>query len=92
MDFVVGLPQSSKQNDAIWVIVERLKKSAYFLPIKVTHSLEKLAALHIAEIIRLHGTPITIISDRDPRFVSRFWKRLQGALGTTLNFSTAFHP
>ena len=81
IDFVVGLPRSLKQNDAIWVIVDRSTKSTHFLPIKVTHPLEKLAALYIGEIIRLHGTPVAIVSDRDPRFISRFWKSLQGSLG-----------
>ena len=92
MDFVTGLPRSSRQRDAIWVIVDRMTKVAHFLPIRQTDSLESLAQLYISEIVRLHGTPLTIISDRDPRFTSRFWESLQAALGTELRWSTAFHP
>ena len=72
MDFVVGLPRTQQGNDAVWVIVDRLTKSAHFLPIKITYSLNKLAELYIREIIRLHGMPVSIVSDRDPRFTSRF--------------------
>ena len=70
----------------------QIEKSAHFLPIKITYSLSKLMELYIREIIRLHGTPVSIISDRDPRFTSRFWPSLQEALGTRLRFSIAFHP
>uniref|UniRef100_A0A2N9F185 Reverse transcriptase n=1 Tax=Fagus sylvatica TaxID=28930 RepID=A0A2N9F185_FAGSY len=92
MDFVVGLPRSLKGHDAIWVIVDRLTKSAHFLLIKVNFTLDKLARLYIQEIVRLHGAPVSIVSDTDPRFTARFWKSLQAAMGTTLNFSTVFHP
>ena len=92
MDFIVGLPRSNRGNDTIWVIVDRLTKSAHFLAMKIAHKLDTLANLYIKEIIRLHGTPMSIVSDRDPRFVSQFWKSLQAAMGTQLNFSTAFHP
>ena len=92
VDFVTGLPRTQKQHDAIWVIVDRLTKSAHFLPVNVEDSLEKLAQLYVNEIVRLHGVPVSIVSDRDPRFTSRFWPSLQTALGTHLHFSTAFHP
>ena len=92
MDFVTGLPRTQRQHDAIWVIVDRLTKSAYFLPVNVGDSLEKLAQLYVDEIMRLHGVPVSIVSDRDPRFTSRFWPSLQTALGTRLHFSTIFHP
>ena len=92
MDYVIGFPRSSKGHNAIWVIVDRLTKSAHFIPIKNTYAMDKMASIYIREIIRLHGTPITITSDRDPRFVSRLWKALQEAMGTKLNLSTAFHP
>ena len=75
----------------IWVIVDRLTKSAHFLPIRNSDSLDKLAQLYVREIIRLHDTPVSIVSDRDPRFTSWFWPSLQNALGTRLHFSTAFH-
>ncbi len=92
MDFVMGLLRTQKSHDAVWVIVDRLTKFAHFLLIWMDYSLEKLVKLYINEIVRLHGVPVSIISDRNPRFTSRFWGRLQRALGTRLNFSTAFHP
>ena len=73
-------------------MVDRLTKSAHFLAINVRDSLEKLAQLYVDEIVRLHEVPVSIVSDRDPRFTSRFWPSLQAALGTRLHFSTTFHP
>ncbi|KAI3678514.1 hypothetical protein L6452_37809 [Arctium lappa] len=92
MDLVTGLPRSPKGHDAIWVIVDRLTKSAHFLPIKETYSLEKLARLYIDEIVTRHGVPSSIVSDRDARFTSAFWKSLQRELGSQLKMSTAYHP
>ena len=74
------------------MIVDRLTKSAHFLPVNVEDSLENLAKLHVYEMVRLHGVLVSIVSDRDPRFTSRFWPSLQTMLGTRLHFSTAFHP
>ena len=91
MDFVIGLPRTLGGNNAIWVIVDRLKKFAHFLPMKVNFSLDRLASLYVKEIVRMHGVPVSIVSDRDPRFTSRFWHSLQKALSTKLSFSTAFH-
>ena len=92
MDFVIGLPLTPKKKDVVWVVVDRLTKLAYFISVCTDYSLDKLAELYIAEIVRLHEVPISIILNRDPRFTSRFQKNLQEALGTKLNFSTAFHP
>ncbi|KAJ9159761.1 hypothetical protein P3X46_025240, partial [Hevea brasiliensis] len=92
MDFIMGLPKTQKSHDAVWVIVDRLTKSDHFLPVRMDYSLDRLARLYIDEIVRLHGVPVSIVSDRDPRFTSRFLGSLQRALGTRLNFSTAFHP
>ena len=92
MDFVVGLPRTTSGNDAIWVIVDRLTKSAHFIAIKVTYSVEKLAELYVSQIVRFHGVPKSIISDRDGRFTSRFWASVHGAMGSKLKFSMAFHP
>ena len=92
MDFVVGLLLTGRRHDSVWVVIDRLTKLAHFLPVRTDYSLDKLAELYVKEIIRLHGIPVSIISDRDPRFTSRFWGKLQEALGTRLNFSTAFHP
>nr|GFD25834.1 putative reverse transcriptase domain-containing protein [Tanacetum cinerariifolium] len=84
--------QGTRRHDAIWVVVDRLTKSAHFLPIRKDYSVSKLAETFQQEIVRLHGTPSVIVSDRDLRFTSRFWKGLQKAWGTRLKFSTAFHP
>ncbi|KAL5801658.1 hypothetical protein ACOSQ3_033290 [Xanthoceras sorbifolium] len=92
MDFVTGLPLTPQRYDAIWVIVDRLTKTAHFIPIRKDYKLNKLARLYVENIVRLHGVPSSIISDRDPRFTSRFWRALQTALGTELNLSTAHHP
>ncbi|KAG8489111.1 hypothetical protein CXB51_017135 [Gossypium anomalum] len=92
MDFVSGLPLTPSKKDSVWVIVDRLTKSAHFIPVRTDYSLQRLAKLYVAEIVRLHGVPVSIISDRDPRFTSRFWRKLHEALGTRLDFSTAFHP
>ena len=92
MDFVVGLPRTPRGLDSIWVIVDRLTKSAHFIPINIRFSLEKLTSLYISEIVRLHGVPSSIVFDRDPRFTSRFWESLNRALGTKLRLSSAYHP
>ena len=92
MDFVVGLPVTTERHDAVWVIVDRLTKSAHFIPVRMTYTMDQFARLYMKEIIRLHGVPISIISDRDPRFTSGFWESLQEAMGTKLKLSTAFHP
>ena len=92
MDFVVGLSRCQSGCDAIWVIADRLTKSAHFLLMKNSDSVEKLAELYVKKIVRLHGTPVSIVLDREPRFTSRFWPSLQRALGTRLHLSMAFHP
>jgi hypothetical protein len=80
------------QKDAFWVIVDRLTKTANFITINMQYSLEKLAQLYIQEIVLLHGVLSSIVSDRDPRFKSRFWEKFQESLGWDLNFSTSSHP
>ncbi|GKE86336.1 putative reverse transcriptase domain-containing protein, partial [Tanacetum coccineum] len=92
MDFVSGLPRTPNGYDTIWVIVDRLTKSAHFLSMKKTNSMEKLTQLYLKEIVCRHGVPISIISDRDSRFASGFWRSLPNALGTEVNMSTAYHP
>ena len=76
MDFVTGFPHTQRQHDVIWVIVNRLTKSAHFLPVNVEDSLEKLAQSYVDEIVRLNGVLVSIVSYRDPRFTSRFWPSL----------------
>jgi hypothetical protein len=90
--FVTELPRGKKGNDAIWVVVDRLTKNLFFFPMKMTNSVDKLAKLYVNEVIRLHGVPVSIMSDQDPRFTSRLWPSLQQALRTKLNLSTTFHP
>nr|GEY25865.1 reverse transcriptase domain-containing protein [Tanacetum cinerariifolium] len=92
IDFIVGLSRTPSGYDTIWVIVDRLTKSAHFLPMKMMESMEKLTQLYLKEIVFGHGVPILIISDRDSKFTSRFWRSLQEALGTRLEMSTAYHP
>ena len=92
MDFMTALPRTSTGYDMVWVVVDKLTKIAHFISLKTGFTMEKLAQVYVEEIVRLHGVPLTIVSDRDPRFVSRFWKSLHEALGTKLQFSTAFHP
>ncbi|GKE38292.1 putative reverse transcriptase domain-containing protein, partial [Tanacetum coccineum] len=92
MDFVTKLPKSSQGYDTIWVIVDRLTKSAIFTPMRETDSTEKLARMYIKEVVTRHGIPVSIICDRDPKFASHFWRSLQKALGTSLDMSTAYHP
>ncbi|GKF08360.1 putative reverse transcriptase domain-containing protein, partial [Tanacetum coccineum] len=92
MDFVTKLPKTSNGHDTIWVIIDRLTKSAYFIPTRETDRMETLARLYIKEIVSRHGVPISIISNRDSHFTSRFWQSLQTALGTQLEMSAAYHP
>ena len=74
MDFVTHLPRTSWKHDALWVIVDRLTKLEHFLAVRMTFTLEKLCWLYIREIVRLHGVPMSMVSDRDPRFMEHFWK------------------
>ena len=92
MDLVTKLPKTSRQYDSIWVIVDRLTKSAHFLPVREQYTMDRWAQLYVNEIVARHGVPLKIISDRDSRFTSNFWSRLQRELGTRLAFSTAYHP
>jgi len=92
MGFVGTLPKTVKGFDSIWVIIDRLTKPAHFVPIKTGMSMVKLAEIYIRKIVRLHGIPSSIVSDRDPRFTSMFWESLQAALGTKLWLSSAYHP
>ena len=92
MDFVTHLLRTPQRHDVVWVIVDRLTKSAHFLVVRMTFTLEEFFRLYIQDIVRLHGVPVSIVSDRDPRFTTHFWKSFQKAMGTRLTMSTAFHP
>ncbi|GJV03316.1 putative reverse transcriptase domain-containing protein [Tanacetum coccineum] len=86
------LPKSSQGYDTIWVIFDRLTKSAIFVPMRETDPMEKLARMYLKEVVTRHGIPVSIICNRDPRFALNFWRSLQKALGTNLDMSTAYHP
>ncbi|CAH1433410.1 unnamed protein product [Lactuca virosa] len=92
MDFITKLPRTARGVDAIWVIVDRLTKSAHFLAISESSSAERLPEIYVLEVVARHGVPTSIVSDRDMRFTSRFWKKFHEELGTRLHFSTAYHP
>ena len=78
----LGLPRSAEGHDSIWVIMDRLTKSAHFLPVGTTYTAVRYAQLFIDEIVQLHGVPISIVSDRGPQFTSHFWSSFQRAMGT----------
>ena len=92
MDLVTGLPRSTKGYDSIWVIVDRLTKSAHFLPVRTTYTAAQYAKIFLEQIVYLHGVPISIVSNRGTQFTLKFWELFQKALGTQLRFNTTFHP
>ncbi|MCO5610121.1 hypothetical protein L7F22_064356 [Adiantum nelumboides] len=93
MDFIFGLPKSIHGNIGIWTIVDRFSKQAHFIPVnKKTIKAHQMATLFISQVFKYHGLPTSIVSDRDPRMTSFFWKGLFENLGTRLNFSSAYHP
>jgi hypothetical protein len=92
MDFIVGLPNTPQRHDSIWVIVDRLTKTAHLLPVHTTYNAKKYAEIYLDQIVRLHGISKTIISDRRAQFIARFWEQLQHSLGTKLIRSSVYHP
>jgi hypothetical protein len=92
MGFINGLPRSPKCSDSIWVIVDCLTKVTHFNPVHTTYGGDKLVKLYIDNILKLHGVPKSIVSDRGAQFVSKFWRSLHQALKTKLDFSSAYHP
>jgi hypothetical protein len=91
MDFIVGLPLMTRRHDSIFVVVDTLTKSAHFIPIHMMYQAPNIARVFISEIVRLHGMPKRIISNRGLVFTRRFWTSFQEALGIQLNFSAAYH-
>ena len=86
------LPNTRQKHDLIWIIVDRITKSAHFIPIKATYPAEDYAKLYLNEIVRIHRVPLSIIFDRGTQFTSHFWNTFQGGLGTKVKISTTFHP
>jgi transposase InsO family protein len=91
MDFIVGLPRTRAGYDSIWVVVDRLTKAAHFIPVKTTYNSAVLTELYMSRIVCLHRVPKKIISNRGTQFTSHFWQQLHEALGTHLEFSSAYH-
>ena len=92
MDFITKLPITSKQHDSIMVVVDKLTKAIHFIPVKPTHKTTNVVDIYMREVAHLHGIPKTIVSNRDPKFNSKFWKGLFKGFKTNLNFSTTYHP
>ena len=92
MDFITGLPMNWRQHDSIMVVVDKLKKASHFISIKSTHKIDDIAKIVMKDIFKLHGLPKAVVSDRDVKFSSNFWKGMFAELGTKLNFSTTYHP
>jgi hypothetical protein len=92
MDFIVGLPLTSRNHDSIWVVVDRLTKTGHFIAVNTTYSAKDYAEIYLDRVVRLHGIPKTIISDRGPQIISHFWEQLHESLGTKLIRSSAYHP
>jgi hypothetical protein len=92
MDFIVGLPLIALKFNSIWVIIDRLTKSAHFIPVHTKYRVEKYAKIYITRVLCLHGVPKTIISDRGSQFVALFWEQLHTSLGTHLIYSSTYHP
>ncbi|CAI5468601.1 unnamed protein product [Closterium sp. Yama58-4] len=92
LDFITGLPSTSRGHDSILVVIDKFSKMGHFIPTNATATAEATARLFFDRIITIHGIPATLISDRDPKFTSKFWKELMGLLGTKLAMSSAYHP
>ena len=91
MDFVTHLQRTPRRHDAVWVIMDWLTKLAHFLAVRMTFTFKEFCRLYSRDIFRLHGVPVSIVSNRDPRFTTHFWNSFQKAMGAQLTMSTALH-
>lgn len=91
MDFIIGFLRTVRHHDSIMVIMDRLKKVAHFIPVKSTFSSNDVSHVFIVDVVRLHGVPKKIVSDKDEKFTSNFWKELFARLGIEMAFSTTYH-
>jgi hypothetical protein len=91
MDFIMGLPLTTRKFDSIWLIVDRFTKSAHFIPINTRYNIQKYAEIYIARVLLLNGVLKMIISDQGSQFVTHFWEQLVASLGTHLIHSSAYH-
>jgi len=92
MDFILGLPRIVRQHDSITVVVDRMKNVVHFIAVKSTFSTSDVAYVFIRDVVRVHGVPKKIVSDKNEKFTSKFWKELFASLGTKLAFNTTYHP
>jgi hypothetical protein len=92
MDFITGFPKTQRQNDSIMVVIDKVSKYVHFIAVKSTYKVINIAEIFMKEIFRMHGIPKMVISDRDVKFTSNFWKELFVGLNTNLNFNRNYHP